>query len=44
LFLVAMPVTLGFAVVSWHFIEKPALRLKKHIKPAQPKVLRNAET
>ncbi len=44
LFLVAMPVTLGFAVASWHFIEKPALRLKKHIKPTRPKVLRNAET
>ena len=31
LFLVAMPVTFGLAVLSWHFVERPALDLKTRI-------------
>jgi peptidoglycan/LPS O-acetylase OafA/YrhL len=29
LFLVGAPLTLAFAAVSWHFIEKPTLSLKR---------------
>ncbi len=40
LFLGAYPVTLLFAVASWHFIEKPALKLKRvmsrRAKPIDP--------
>jgi len=29
-------VTLALAVLSWHFIEKPALRLARPPRPAPP--------
>jgi peptidoglycan/LPS O-acetylase OafA/YrhL len=31
LFLLAMPVTFGLAVLSWHFVERPALDLKTRL-------------
>jgi peptidoglycan/LPS O-acetylase OafA/YrhL len=31
--LIAGPLALGCAILSWHFIEKPALRLKRHLVP-----------
>jgi peptidoglycan/LPS O-acetylase OafA/YrhL len=31
MFVLATPIALGFAALSWHFIEAPALTLKKHI-------------
>jgi peptidoglycan/LPS O-acetylase OafA/YrhL len=33
LFCVAAPLTLSFAMLSWHFIEYPTLRLKKRVAP-----------
>jgi peptidoglycan/LPS O-acetylase OafA/YrhL len=33
LFAAAMPTTLALAVLSWHFIEKPALRLARPARP-----------
>lgn len=32
LFLVALPVTLLFAIMSWHWIEKPCLKLKSRVR------------
>ena len=29
LFALATPITTGLAVLSWHFVEKPALRFKR---------------
>lgn len=34
-FLISFPITLGFAIISWNLIEKPALTLKKYLKPAK---------
>lgn len=34
-FLISFPITLGFAIVSWNLIEKPALKLKKYLQPAK---------
>jgi peptidoglycan/LPS O-acetylase OafA/YrhL len=44
LFLVGAPLTFAFAAVSWHFIEKPTLYLKRFVnrktsaakRPARP--------
>jgi peptidoglycan/LPS O-acetylase OafA/YrhL len=33
---VVYPIILGVAVLSWHFIEKPALGLKKYFRPKPP--------
>lgn len=33
LFLVALPLTLIFSILSWHYIEKPFLGLKRFFKP-----------
>jgi len=41
LFAAAMPTTLALAVLSWHFIEKPALRLAR---PARPSLAMGAST
>jgi peptidoglycan/LPS O-acetylase OafA/YrhL len=41
LFAAAMPATLAMAVLSWHFIEKPALRLAR---PARPTMAMGAST
>jgi peptidoglycan/LPS O-acetylase OafA/YrhL len=30
---IALPVTLGLAALSWHFVERPALRLKRRYEP-----------
>ena len=40
LFLVATPLTIAFAALSWHLFEKPTLKLKKHLsgKPASAPV------
>jgi peptidoglycan/LPS O-acetylase OafA/YrhL len=39
LFIVALPLTLIFAVLSWHYIEKPCLRLKSAFsKPIREKL------
>jgi peptidoglycan/LPS O-acetylase OafA/YrhL len=38
LFCVAAPITIAFAMLSWHFIERPALRLKHVIAPKLPVV------
>lgn len=35
-FMLATPVTLALAVVSWHFVERPALNLKQRIAGAEP--------
>lgn len=35
LFVVAFPITLGFSILSWHFVEKPFLALKKHFRPRE---------
>jgi peptidoglycan/LPS O-acetylase OafA/YrhL len=36
LFIVAAPVTFGFAAFSWHFIEKPTLGLKRFVTRKAP--------
>ena len=33
LFCVAAPLTLSFAMLSWHFIERPTLQLKRIVAP-----------
>jgi peptidoglycan/LPS O-acetylase OafA/YrhL len=38
LFCVAAPITIAFAMLSWHWIERPALRLKHVIAPKLPAV------
>jgi peptidoglycan/LPS O-acetylase OafA/YrhL len=38
LFCVAAPLTIAFAMLSWHWIERPALRLKHVIAPKLPVV------
>ncbi|KRE16858.1 hypothetical protein ASE63_14130 [Bosea sp. Root381] len=37
LFLISAPLVFGFALLSWLFIEKPFLRLKRHILASPPK-------
>ncbi len=36
LFSAAAPITIAFAMLSWHWIERPALRLKHVIAPKLP--------
>lgn len=36
-FPVALALTIGFAALSWHLVEKPLLRLKKFFKSSAPK-------
>jgi peptidoglycan/LPS O-acetylase OafA/YrhL len=33
---ISLPVVLALAWVSWHFVEAPALRLKKRLRPGSP--------
>jgi peptidoglycan/LPS O-acetylase OafA/YrhL len=34
--LVTYPIILGVAILSWHFVEKPALSLKKYFRAKPP--------
>lgn len=36
LFPVSAAIAIGFAALSWHFVEKPALRLKRRLLPQAP--------
>jgi peptidoglycan/LPS O-acetylase OafA/YrhL len=36
LFLIAFPITLGFSIFSWKFVEKPFLKLKRHLIASPP--------
>jgi peptidoglycan/LPS O-acetylase OafA/YrhL len=44
LFCVAAPLTLSFAMLSWHFIEYPTLGLKKIVAPKLPVVTPGIDT
>ena len=33
---IALPTTIAFALLSWHFVEKPFLKVKKYIVPGAP--------
>ena len=32
-FALTVPITLAIAMLSWHFVEKPALALKRNLQP-----------
>jgi len=44
LFCVAAPLTLSFAMLSWHFIEYPTLGLKRILAPKLPVVTPGIDT